>query len=195
MGIAAKSNPGIGQYSSGFTMIELAIVMVIVGILMAIAVPSFRYVTTANRITAEVNGLLGDMQFARAEAIKEGRPVVVCASANSTAAAPTCSNANTWHTGWIICSDLNNTGACDAGDPIFRVQKSFASNNSTDTFVATGATSAFVFNREGFATGLPGTITIKLHSAPTVVTSYTRCLAVSAVGTLNVQLAGAGNCT
>jgi len=190
MEIAAKFIPG-GQHSSGFTMIELVVVIAIVGILMAIGVPSFRYVTTANRISAEVNGLLGDMQFARAEAIKEGRPVVVCVSADFA----TCNNTNTWQSGWIICSDLNNSGNCDAGDPILRVQKSFASTNSTDTFVASGATSALIFNREGFAVGLPGTVTVILHSAPTAVTAYTRCLAISAVGTLNVQLAGTGNCT
>ena len=162
---------------------------------MAIGVPSFKYVTTANRISAEVNGLLGDMQFARAEAIKEGRPVVVCVSANSTAAGPTCNNTNTWQNGWVICSDNNNSGNCDASDPMYRVQKAFTATSSTDTFVASGNRSALIFNREGFATGLPGTVTITLHSAPTVVTAFTRCLAITAVGTLNVQQAGTGNCT
>jgi type IV fimbrial biogenesis protein FimT len=194
MGIAAKSNPG-GQCSAGFTMIELVTVIAIVGILMAIGVPSFRYVTTANRISAEVNGLLGDMQFARAEAIKEGWPVVVCASANSTSANPTCSNTNTWQSGWIICSDKNNSGTCDAGDPVFRIQKSFAATSSTDTFVASPNTSTLIFNREGFATGLAGTVTVKLHSAPAVVNAYTRCLQITAVGTLNVELVNQGNCT
>ena len=194
MGNATKFNPG-RQSSSGFTMIELVVVIAIVGILMAIGVPSFRYVTTANRISAEVNGLLGDLQFARAEAIKEGWPVVVCVSANSTAANPTCSNANTWQSGWIICSDKNNSGSCDANDPVYRIQKAFTATSSTDTFVASGNTSALIFNREGFATGLPGTVTITLHSAPTVVTAFTRCLQISAVGTLNVELVGQGNCT
>jgi type IV fimbrial biogenesis protein FimT len=193
MGIAAKSNPG-RRSSAGFTMLELVTVMAIVGILMAIGVPSFRYVTTANRISAEVNGLLGDMQFARAEAIKEGWPVVVCVSANSTSATPTCSNTNTWHSGWIICSDKNNSGTCDAGDPVYRIQKAFTAANSTDTFVASANTSTLIFNREGFATGLAGPVTIALHSAPTVVSAYTRCLAITAVGTLNVQQVG-GACT
>jgi type IV fimbrial biogenesis protein FimT len=181
MGIAPKISP-VGQSSSGFTMIELVTVIAIVGILMAIGVPSFRYVTTANRISSEVNGLLGDLQFARAEAIKEGHPVVVCVSTNFLS----CNNTNTWQSGWIICSDTNNDGTCDAGDPIYRVQKPFAVSNSTDTFVASANTSALVFNREGFATGLAGTVVIALHSAPTVVTAYTRCLQISAVGTLNV---------
>jgi type IV fimbrial biogenesis protein FimT len=185
MGIAPKFSAA-GQSSRGFTMIELVTVIAIVGILMAIGVPSFKYVTTANRISSEVNGLLGDMQFARAEAIKEGHPVVVCVSTNFL----TCNNSNTWQSGWIICSDLNNDGTCDAGDPVYRVQKPFTVSNSTDTFVASGNTSTLVFNREGFATGLAATVVIALHNAAPVVPAYTRCLQISAVGTLNVLQVG-----
>ena len=186
MGIALKLHPS-ERYSSGFTMLELVVVISIVAILMVIGVPSFRYVTTANRVAAEVNGLIGDLQYARAEAIKEGQTVVACVSANGT----TCSNSNAWQNGWIVCSDPLNDGACDAGQPIFRVQNPFT---STDTFTASGNTGAVTFNREGFAIGLPGIVTIALHNASNV-TSYTRCLAISAVGTLAVQTAGVGNCT
>ena len=55
---------------SGVTLIELMTVVTVIALLIGIAVPSFQYVTNANRLAAEVNGLLGDMQFARGEAIK-----------------------------------------------------------------------------------------------------------------------------
>jgi len=58
----------------GLSMIELISVVSIVGILLVIGVPSYRYVITSNRVSAEVNGLLMDMQFARSEAIKEAGP-------------------------------------------------------------------------------------------------------------------------
>jgi hypothetical protein len=74
---------------------------------------------------------------------------------------------------------------------VLRVQNAFT---STDTFQASGNTSAVTFNREGFAVGLPGIVTIALHNV-TSVTAYTRCLALSAVGTLQVQQAGVGSCT
>jgi type IV fimbrial biogenesis protein FimT len=185
MGISPTRQPR-ERYSSGFTLIEFITVMAIVGILMAIAVPSFKYTTTANRIAAEVNGLVGDLQYARAEAIKEGQTVIACASANGTS----CSGADTWQTGWIVCSDPANDGACDF-TPL-RVQAAFT---STDTFLASGATSVLTFNREGFAVALPGIVTIALHNAGTEITSYTRCIALSAVGILSVQSAGQGNCT
>ena len=174
------------RYSSGFTLLEFITVMAIVAILMAIGVPSFKYATTANRIAAEVNGLVGDLQYARAEAVKEGQTVIACASVNGTS----CSNANTWQTGWIVCSDPANDGACDF-TPL-RVQTAFT---STDTLIASSNTSVLTFNREGFAVALPGIVTMTLHNAGTEITSYTRCVALSAVGILNVQSAGQGNCT
>jgi type IV fimbrial biogenesis protein FimT len=53
------------KVTAGFTLIELIVVITIVSILMAVGVPSYRYVTNSNRMSAEVNGLLGDLQFAR----------------------------------------------------------------------------------------------------------------------------------
>src|SRR5215475_11557742 len=90
---------------NGFTMTELLVTMAIVAILLGIAVPSYRYITNSYRLSGEINSLLGDMQFARAEAIKEGRSVVVCASA---APYTSCSNSTTWNAGWIVFSDANN---------------------------------------------------------------------------------------
>src|ERR1039457_2312011 len=92
--------------SAGFTLIELLTLITIVAILMALAVPSYQYVTNSNRISGEVNGLLGDMQYARSEAIKEGQTVTVCSSTNPTAAAPTCAGNAAWQNGWIGCSDV-----------------------------------------------------------------------------------------
>src|SRR5471032_2288316 len=93
---------------SGFTLIELLSVITIIAILLAIGVPSFQFVTTANRAAAEINGLLGDMQFARAEAIREGQWVTICASNDQA----TCAGGagTTWNIGWIVFSDVNNSG-------------------------------------------------------------------------------------
>jgi type IV fimbrial biogenesis protein FimT len=189
MEIGLKMHPS-ERYGSGFTVLEVMIVIALITILMAVGIPSFQYVTTANRIAAEVNGLIGDMQYARAEAIKEGQTVVVCVF-NGNAATPGCANNNSWQNGWIVCSDPAADGACDAGQPVYRVQNVFT---STDTFQASSNTSTVTFNREGFAIGLPGIITIALHNV-TNVTAYTRCVSLSAVGTLSVQTAGVGNCT
>lgn len=82
----------------GFTLIEMLMTMAIAAILLTIGIPSFRYVTNSNRIAGELNGLLGDLQFARAEAIKEGRTVTVCVSSDGA----NCANSTTWQSGWIV---------------------------------------------------------------------------------------------
>jgi len=169
-------------------MVELAIVMTIVAILMAISIPSYKYVTNSNRIAAEINGLLGDMQYARAEAIKEGQTVTVCVSSNSATAAPTCTGGTSWQNGWIVFADVNGDQQFTAAtDTVLRVQAPFT---STDTFVANNALSAVTFNREGFATGgtkpvAPGTL-IELHAVP-LNNDSTRCLSVTQVGLMTVQ--------
>jgi type IV fimbrial biogenesis protein FimT len=152
-------------------------------------VPSYKYVTNANRISGEVNGLLGDMQYARSEAIKEGQTVTVCSSTNSTS----CSGSTTWQSGWIVFSDVNGTGAVDsAADTILRVQRAFPLG---DTFDANNNTQFVTFNREGFALNLKNPpITVTLHAA-VPATATTRCLQITIVGQLTTETAGTGACT
>ena len=173
-----------------FTLIELLVVMTIGAIIMSIGVPSFKYVTTANRIAGEINGLLGDLQFARAEAIKDGRTVTVC---SVTLAAPTtCSGTSTWSGGWMVFKDPNNNKTLDVGESILRQQRAFT---STDTLAANNAISAVSFNREGFALGMSfaTTATLTLHDAASNA-ARTRCIAISAVGQLASQKSGTGAC-
>jgi type IV fimbrial biogenesis protein FimT len=187
----AALGPHLKRGSAGFTLVELVAVMTIVAVLFALGVPSYQYVTNKNRISGEVNGLLGDMQYARSEAIKEGQTVTVCTSNNSTSANPTCSGSTAWHNGWIAFSDPNGNAAVDVGETILRAQRPFAQG---DTFVAAPATNAISFNREGFALNLPnGGVTVTLHAAVPVQTT-TRCLLITIVGQLTTQTSGVGAC-
>ena len=178
------THPLRGARQRGFTLLELMITVSIVAILLAIGVPSFRYVTTSNRTAGEVNGLMGDMHFARAEAIKEGQTVTVCASTDGK----TCSGAAAWNTGWITFPGTGNPASTAA---ILHVQGQFY---GADTLNASGATSAVQFNREGFALGLPGPVTFALHDS-TNNSAYTRCLQVSIVGALSAVIYNGTTCT
>jgi len=170
------SYPARHYASRGVTLVETLVVMGIVAILMAIGIPSYKYVTNANRISAEINGLLGDLQFARSEAIKQGRTVSVCVSTDQTSCSTASPDLN-WHKGWIVYSDMNGNGAIDAPGEVLRAQKSFT---GTDTFAANNSIGAINFNREGFATVTNGTL-ITLH-ASTASQGSTRCLSVTLVG-------------
>jgi type IV fimbrial biogenesis protein FimT len=179
------------RLESGMTMVELLITMTLVAILLSIAVPSYRYVTYSNRASSEVNALLGEMQLARAEAIKEGQFVTVCPSTNGTS----CTGSTTWNTGWIVFSDVNGNATVDAGDTVIQVQKAFAV--TSDTFTSDNNVQAITFNREGFVSGLPATasgyITITLHTSP-VNAQWTRCLQIMTLGSLTTERVNQGGC-
>jgi type IV fimbrial biogenesis protein FimT len=176
---------------SGFTMTELLVVIAIVAILAAIGMPAFKYVTTSNRISSEINGLLGDMQYARSEAVKQGLQVSVCSSTDGA----NCNGGNTWQTGWIVFLDSNpagTTGVVDAGESVVRTQPAF--NPAGDTLIPNQNFSVVTFNRNGYgSTGVAGTVTLALHDS-TNTAAWTRCLAVTAVGGLTTQRSGVGAC-
>ena len=173
------------KVSAGFTLTELLVVITIVAILMSLGVPSFKYVTVSNRMSAEVNGLLGDMQLARAEAIKEGSSVTVCSSTDGA----NCSGSTDWSSGWIVFTDPTNLGVVDTGEAVLRVQKTL---HAGDSLVDKGgALSAATFNRAGLlsATGMAANgITLTLHDS-TANAAYTRCLWIASQGMITTETA------
>ena len=186
----SRTSGAVPARMAGVTLLELLIVIAIVGILMAVGVPSFKYITTSYRISGEINGLLGDVQFARAEAVKEGQNVTVCVSSDGLTCAGT-----TWQSGWIVFPDPTSSLTTNGNAAlVLRRQAAFT---GSDTFT-NGATGAVIFNREGLASGLlnSGGAVIPLHEA-TGNLAWTRCLQLSNVGAaIVVQNTTAGvSCT
>jgi type IV fimbrial biogenesis protein FimT len=173
---------------SGYTMLEALMVILIVSILGTIAIPSFRYVTNSNRIAGEVNALLGDLQFARSEAVKEGATVTVCQSTGPLYNA--CSTTSSdWSGGWIVFLDTNGDKVRQASEAIVRTQPALG---GTDTFVATpGTFHAITYNRMGFAPTATA-VNVTLHDSPTPNPNWTRCVAINAIGTAVTEKHGAG---
>jgi type IV fimbrial biogenesis protein FimT len=95
----------------GFSIVELVVVLVIISILAAVAIPQITAVTNAGRITGNANELLTGLQLARMEAIRANRRTAFCSSTNGTS----CNGGNPW-TGWIVFNDRNNNNAADAGE-------------------------------------------------------------------------------
>lgn len=80
------------------------LVIVIVAILTAIAIPSFKSVITETRMAGEFNTLLGTLKFARSEASKRGNNVSVCPVAESG-----CASSSNWTAGWQVVLTGNST--------------------------------------------------------------------------------------
>lgn len=167
------ARPSAVSRARGVTLIELLVVVSIIGVLLAWAVPSFTTMIQRNRIAAEINGFVGDLQFARAEAIKRGQPVTLC-PANSDATG--CANSASWNSGWLVFNDPNSNRTLDTGDVILRKQSKWS---STDTF---GGTQKFItFSRDGFAVGLTGSELITLKTNPEKADA-TRCVKLALTG-------------
>jgi type IV fimbrial biogenesis protein FimT len=162
---------------SGVTLVELLVVIGIAAILTAIGVPSYRYVTTSNRMSAEINELMGDLQFARYEAIKEGLNVTACPAASATMATA-CDATTGWSEGWIVLSNAN---------VVLRRHLSLSSINTSSVDTLTGSTglTSIVYNREGFAT-FPGGATSPMFSLhdPHNLPGFTRCLMLTTAGAM-----------
>jgi type IV fimbrial biogenesis protein FimT len=183
--------------AAGFNMVELLVVTTLASILMAIAVPSYRYVTNSSRVSSEVNNLLGDMMLARAEAIRQGLPVTICPSTDgATCAGVTVTD---WSKGWIVFTDFNANGTVDTdaanNDTVLRYQPQFS---GTDTFTTTNATNNYVtFNRDGFAKGLNGNdqtqLRFILQTTP-ANTQWQRCLQITRGGQMTTEHVGIGAC-
>ena len=85
--------------SAGFTLIELMITLVIMAIVLTVGVPSFIDFIATQRVRTAASDLAADMAFARAEAIKESRWVIM----------EPIGGAGTWKDGWRIWVDLDNS--------------------------------------------------------------------------------------
>lgn len=146
----------------GFTLIETMVVIAITAILALIAMPSLKSMVERNAVSGQVNGLIGAITLARAEAIKRNATVIVCRSENAeTSDTPTCAGSGTdWKSGWIVFMDRGGTGdqyQPAQGDVLLRVQgtltdsggieqKKFGKLKFRNTGLLQSGASQFTFN-------------------------------------------------
>ncbi len=85
----------------GFSFVELAVVLVIGGIVMAIALPSFTQLRRHSESRASSHLLSSSLSLARLNAVSLNVPVAVCAAS----AAGACRNDGIWDEGWLVYRD------------------------------------------------------------------------------------------
>ena len=101
--------------NTGFTLLELLITVTLISIVMAIGVPSMRDFIKNDRLSTQINTLVGHLAYARSEAVLRHVPVIVCASSTLTSC-----NSSDWAEGWIIFVDDDSNSDLSAGEDLLR---------------------------------------------------------------------------
>ena len=100
---------------NGFTLYELMITVLIVGVVLAFSIPNMQAFTQNSRMTSTANDLHASFHLARSESSRAKTNIMVCASANSMAANANCGG--TWEQGYIVFvdedGDLTRSGAAE----------------------------------------------------------------------------------
>lgn len=189
---------------SGFTIYELLITMLVIGIILSIGIPSFSEFTQNSRISGTANDLHSSFQLARSEAARSKSNITICASSNSMDAAAACGG--TFDDGWIIFTDLNGDLARGGmGENVLRAHPPIP--NDID-IVTNGGANYFGFAPTGLGRGNvggnPAVQTVRIcDSRGNVVaaggSSAARFMVVTPIGRATVlrdvaQIAAAGGC-
>ena len=168
------------QKSLGFTLVELMMAVTIVGILISIAVPSFREIMAQNAINSATNTLASDLNFARSEALKRGVTVTLCPSTDPYTS---CADTGEWQGGWIIFLDRNGNGAASAtatdGEMLVRVQQNLPANMQINTRNAVEV-KTISFDRTGATVNVGMDVNdTSLSTSAQVTTSREICISIT----------------
>ena len=136
---------------TGFTLNELTVTVALVGIVTAIGLPAMNDFVKNDRLTTQINVLVGHLALARSQAVTLHLPVTVCASNNLS----TCSSAD-WADGWIIYVDADSSGNLTVGDEVLRAQETLAG----ETTLSSTAGAAVTFDDRGFAPDSAGSFSL-----------------------------------
>lgn len=86
-------------HNRGFTLIEMMVVISILAILAAVALPSFNDAILTTKLRTYTNSLVSTVYLARGEAIKQNTQVTLCVSTDGV----NCGSGG-WENGWIVLS-------------------------------------------------------------------------------------------
>ena len=156
----SRFRPKSKRESGGFTVIELLLVVVIVGLIMSSAVPAFTDFIGSAKFSRTGDSLRNTIETARNAALNYGYKTVVCASTNPESENPGCRASSTtdWGDGWIAfvdCDDdgiLDITNECDFDtNPAVKEAPELVikAQSDIDEALTTGANSKIVFDTIG----------------------------------------------
>jgi type IV fimbrial biogenesis protein FimT len=177
---------------SGFTLVELMIVVVVIAVIATVAIPNLRQIVQKSQVKDASSGIAGAMMLARTQAIKQGRDVEVCTSTNGT----NCTLANyDWENGWIVADFNTSVAITSTTTPvaIYRVVDDLDNDVSITPYVTTPGTTTII----GIVTyRSDGTAVTKNNSSATVGASATRGFTITnSCWSRDIQVGATGRVT
>lgn len=107
------------RLQNGFTLYELLITLLIVGVILTLGIPNLSEFSANSRLTGAANDLHASFQLARSEAARAKTNITICASANPFDAAANCGG--TWNQGFIVfIDDDGDLVRAGAGETVLR---------------------------------------------------------------------------
>jgi len=114
----------ISPVQSGFTLIELMIVVTIASILLSLTIPSLTSLVDSVRLSSATNSFMSSMRLARSESVRRGGRIGMCKSFDGTS----CSGIGGWEQGWIVFQDANGNGDLDPTEKLVERVESIGSS-------------------------------------------------------------------
>jgi type IV fimbrial biogenesis protein FimT len=138
--------------ASGFTLIELMVVIAIVGILIAVAAPSFQGIIMKNKVQAAASEFHSALALARSEAIKRGGDARITVVANSLSGTTA-----VWTSGMTVFYDTttNANGNAPPSDATKLLMQTAAMEANVVASVNFNAVTFNGFGRSISSTGAP----------------------------------------
>lgn len=116
--------PGAVREQRGFTVIEVMVVVAILGLLAALAAPSFTPLIERWRVRQAAEDLRSSLTLARIEALRRGGGVVFRRTTPTTAICPDVTDSgegSQWDCGWTTFVDGDNNNALGDGEAVITI--------------------------------------------------------------------------
>jgi len=159
--------------TSGFSLLEMMAVVAILGILMAVAFPSFTYLSSTTKVKSASTELYLALIRSRNEAVKRNRLVSIT------------KNSSGWQAGWQIIADSNNDGSFTTADRLL------LDSGEQKRVTITSGVDSVVFLASGRIQGsaVPSFVVTAAEKA-----TMKRCVAADLTGKPYIRDPGSGSC-
>jgi type IV fimbrial biogenesis protein FimT len=165
---------------------ELMLALAIVALLTTLAAPNYQRFLLQRGVQAAVDALVGDLRYARSEALMRAARVSVCSSRDGMA----CLSTPDWAAGWIVFTDADGDGVVDSGERVLRVQ---AASPYLASLSTSAVRAAVVYEATGWARAAGRTFTFTPRSS--VAGTGVRIVCVSNQGRAGARPPGSLKCS